>query len=141
MMRLLRRWRARRCAGRTLHERRGDSVEYAFTREDREAQLADLERLCEQLAVLYESGGEPWTAQAFRSRATKARHLSTQGWSQADLTDLGGRFPWGGWWLEPRAADYDARREPWQEEAARLYPLAKAVADDLRSVATLYRRR
>lgn len=116
------------------------SGEHAFTQADREAQLADLETLCGELAELYAANGETVTAAAFAERAEVAAALQQTGWVQADLNALGGQFPDGGWWLNPKAVDFNAPRLQWQEEAARLYPLAKATADDLRAIATLYRR-
>jgi hypothetical protein len=115
-------------------------VEHPFTKPDREAQLADFEVLCGELAELYASHGESVTAAVFAERAQVAGELLQNGWTQADLNNLGGQFPDGGWWLNPKAADFNAPRQSWQEEAARLYPLAKAVADDLRAIATLYPR-
>ncbi len=104
------------------------------------SQLADLEVLCSELAQLYSENGDSNTAAAFSERSEQAASLQRTGWTRTDLNELGGQFPDGGWWLNPKAADFNAPRDPWQDEVARLYPLAKAVADDLRATATLYKR-
>lgn len=104
------------------------------------AQLADLELLCGDLADLYAANGDSNSAAAFAERSERAASLQQTGWSRADLNELGGQFPDGGWWLNPKAADFNAPRQPWQDEVARIYPLAKATAGDLRATATLYKR-
>ena len=111
-----------------------------FTDEDRKVQLADLELLCGDLAQLYAENGDSITAAAFADRSERAASLQQTGWTRADLNDLGGQFPDGGWWLNPKAADFNAPRTPWQDEVARIYPLAKNTADNLRATATLYKR-
>jgi hypothetical protein len=40
-------------------------------------------------------------------------------------------------WLNPKAADFNAPRQPWQEEIADLHHRAAATASDLRAVARL----
>lgn len=115
-------------------------VERAFSKSEREAQLARFETLCSKLADLYAVNGETYEAAAFAERAHRAAALQTAGWSQSDLNELGGQFPDGGWWLNPKDVDYGAPRLPWQHEVARLHPRAKATADDLRATATLHRR-
>lgn len=114
--------------------------EHPFAEGDRMSQLADLEVLCRELAQLYSENGDSNTAAAFFERSEQAASLQRTGWTRNDLNELGGQFPDGGWWLNPKAADFNAPRDPWQDEVARLYPLAKATADDLRATATLYKR-
>jgi hypothetical protein len=117
-----------------------DNVEHVFTREDREAQLADLESLCSRIADAFASHNDSRAADLFRDRADFASRLLAQGFTQADLNELGGGFPDGAWWLNPKGLDYSARREPWQDEVARLHELARSAAGDLRAIATLYPR-
>jgi hypothetical protein len=114
-------------------------VEHVFTAEDREAQLVDFDLLCERLADAFAAHDDPRAAELFRARAAGARRLQVEGFSQADLNELGGPFPAGAWWLNPKAADYNAPREPWQDDVAVLHRLASATASDLRAIATLYR--
>lgn len=85
-------------------------VERAFWKSEREAQLARFETLCSKLAELYAVNGEICEAAAFAERAHRAAALQTAGWSQSDLNELGGQFPDGGWWLNPKAVDYGAPR-------------------------------
>lgn len=117
--------------------RRDREIEHVFTQADREAQLADLESLCSRLANLFASHGEPRAAELLRAKADRAAQLLREGFTQAHLNQLGGSFPDGAWWLNTKALDYDASREPWQEEVAALHSLARTVATNLRAIATL----
>lgn len=118
-------------------EEQSDYVEHVFTREDREVQLADLDSICARIADAFAAHGDLRAAEVFRDRADLATRLLAQGFSQADLNELGGEFPDGAWWLNPKAADYNARREPWQDEVASLHELARSTAGNLRAIATL----
>jgi len=113
-------------------------VEHVWTRDDRLAQLSDLESSCDRLATLFATHADPRAAELFEAKAALARRLAAEGFSQAKLNSLGGEFPEGAWWLNPKAADFDAPREKWQDEVALLHKHARAVAIDLRSIATLY---
>lgn len=119
--------------------RRADRVEHVFTREDREAQLCDLESLCERIAVAFANHGDALAAELFAARSRAATRLLADGWDQADLNALGGQFPSVDW-LNPKYADFNGPREPWQDEVAKLHALASATASDLRAIATLYDR-
>jgi hypothetical protein len=131
-----------------LHDRLGnmarddwpDDVEHVFTNEDREAQLADLESLCGRMSDAFAANGDPRAAELLRAKSVHAAQLLAEGYSQADLNELGGEFPEGAWWLHPKALDYDNPREPWQDEVAMWHELARSTAGDLRAIATLYRR-
>jgi hypothetical protein len=87
-----------------------------------------------------QSHGDMPAAELFRARAITASRLLAEGWTQADLNELGGEFPDGAWWLNPKALDYDAPREAWQNDVAILHEYARMAALDLRAIATLYRR-
>jgi hypothetical protein len=80
------------------------------------------------------SGAE---GEQFRARAEAAQHLLSAGFARQDLNDVGGQFPTGPWWLNPKALDSGSPREPWQEEVATLHAEASTTATDLRAVATL----
>jgi hypothetical protein len=115
-----------------------DAVQHVFTREDREAQLADLESLCSRLADAFAAHGGVRAAELFRARANTAGRLLAEGWTRSDLNELGGEFPDGAWWLNPKALDYDTPREAWQDDVAILHQHARMAALDLRAIATLY---
>jgi hypothetical protein len=119
------------------HELPPREGEHVFTAEDRERQVAELLRLCDQLADALAAHGDPWQAELFRARANLARALQEHGLSRENLNELAGQFPDGPWWLNPKAADLNAPREPWQEEVADLHHRATAMASDLRAVARL----
>lgn len=113
-------------------------IERVWTSDGREAHLADRECLCERMSALFAANGDSRAAELLGSRAAHAARLVRDGFEQADLNALGGEFPDGAWWLNPKALDDNAAREPWQDEVAELHGLARKVALDLRSVATLY---
>ena len=117
-----------------------DGVEHVWTQDDRVAQLADMESLCQRMADLFATHQDPRAAELMAAKASHAGRLLREGFTQADLNELGGQFPDGAWWLNPKALDYDNPRDPWQDEVAELHNHARAVAMDLRSVATMYRR-
>jgi hypothetical protein len=118
----------------------GDSIEHAWAHDDRLAQLADLESLCSRMAALFGAHRDVRAAELLAAKAGHAARLLREGFEQADLNELGGQFPDGAWWLNSKALDQNGPREPWQDEVARLHGHARAVALDLRSLATLYRR-
>ena len=115
-------------------------VEHIWTLDDRVAQLADLESLSQRMAQAFGAHHEPRAAELMAGKAAHAARLLRDGFTQEDLNELGGEFPDGAWWLNPKALDYGAPRDRWQEEVAELHQHALAVAMDLRSVATTYRR-
>lgn len=119
--------------------RRDDGVEHVFTQEDREAQLCDLEIACGRMAELLASHGEVRAADLYRARAHNAAILLAQGFTKADLNAVAGQFPEEPFWLDARALDYHAPRQPWQSEVAQIHAQARKTAMDLRAVATLYR--
>jgi hypothetical protein len=104
----------------------------------REAQLADIESLCRRLSVLFAANRDSRAAELLSAKAAHAARLLRDGYTQSDLNELGGDFPDGAGWLNPKSLDYNAAREPWQDEVAQLHGLARALALDLRSTATLY---
>jgi hypothetical protein len=112
-------------------------VQHVFTTEDRERQVSELLRLCDQLADALAAHGDSWHAESFQARANLARALQEHGLSRENLNELGGQFPDGPLWLNPKAADFNAPREPWQEEIADLHRRAAATASDLRAVGRL----
>jgi hypothetical protein len=113
------------------------AIEHVFTAEDRVQQLGTLARLCDRLANLLTEHGERAEGEQFRARAEAAQHLLSAGFARQDLNDVGGQFPTGPWWLNPKALDSGSPREPWQEEVATLHAEASTTATDLRAVATL----
>jgi hypothetical protein len=132
----LREWDASTVASEPLDGR----VEHLWTHDDRLAQLADLESLCSRMAALFAAHRDSRAAELLSAKAAHAARLLHEGFEQPDLNALGGQFPDAAWWLNPKALDYNASREPWQDEVAQLHQHARAVALDLRSLATLYRR-
>ena len=70
-------------------------------------------------------------------RADHAEQLLTMGFARSDVNDVGSQFPAGPWWLNPKATDFDAPLEPWQDEVARLHAEATEVAQNLRAIGTL----
>jgi hypothetical protein len=94
----------------------------SLTPEDREAQLCDLELLCDRIADLLAEHGDTYNADLIGARADGARELQATGYSQSELNELAGGFPSGPDWLNPKALDYGAPRKPWQDEVARLQP-------------------
>lgn len=113
------------------------TVEHVFTVEDRLRQLGVLQERCARIAALLAEHGEVAEAELFRTRADAAERLLSVGFVRSDLNDVGGRFPPGPWWLNPKAAAFDAPREPWQDEMARLHAAARETAQKLRSTAIL----
>ncbi len=91
--------------------------------------------VCIRLAEGFE-GHDPLAATEFRERAERAESLLATGFDQADLNLLAGQFPMGAWWLNPKAQDYDAPREPWQDDVADLHHRGSALARELRSIGT-----
>jgi len=130
----------RLCAhnGLVSKERPGDDVEHVWTQDDRVAQLADIESLCGRMAALFVEHQDSRAAELMAAKAAHAGYLLREGFTQADLNELGGQFPDGAWWLNPKALGYNSPRDLWQDEVARLHEHAVAVALDLRSIATLY---
>jgi hypothetical protein len=112
-------------------------VEYVFTPEDRARQLADFVLLCRQMADAFAANGDPRAAELFRAKSSNAEQLLTEGFTQADLNEVGGEFPAGAWWLHPKALDYDNPREPWQDQIATWHEQAQSISGDLRAVAIL----
>jgi len=133
----------RLCAhnGVVSEERRRDDVEHVWTDDDRVAQLADMESLCGRMGALFAEHQDSRAAELMAAKAAHAGDLLREGFTQADLNELGGQFPVGAWWLNPKALDYNSPRDPWQDEVAKLHGHARAVALDLRSLATLYPKR
>jgi hypothetical protein len=89
------------------------------------------------MADLFRANGDWYAAGLFRERATMARHLLADGYTQADLNALGGGFPYGADWLHPTYPESNSPRSPWQDQVASLHDDAAAVALDIRSIATL----
>lgn len=104
--------------------------------DERRRQVEELAKLCWSLAEILRAHGEEWPASMFAERAQAADRLIADGWDQAALTDLGARFPEGVEWLNPKAVDYGAARQPWQEEVAAIHAKARRLALDVRAVAT-----
>lgn len=79
-------------------------------------------------------GPQDW-GRAYRSVAAEARRLMVEDFGNEDLRELAvsvpGRLPW----MHPKYADYNAPRQPWQEEAAQYVADAERLALELRSVA------
>ncbi|WP_162799454.1 hypothetical protein [Nocardioides sp. 616] len=119
--------------------RRDEGVEHVFTQEDREAQLCDLEIACTRLTDLLAEHGETRAAELYRVRAQNAATLLAVGFSKSELNEVAGQFPEEPLWLDARALDYDAPRQPWQSEVAQIHAQARKIAMDLRAIATLYR--
>ncbi len=113
------------------------TIEHVFTVEDRLRQLGALRDLCARITVLLTEHGDVPEAEQFRLRAETAERLLSVGFVRSDLNDVGGQFPPGPWWLNPKAADFNAPREPWQDEVARLHAEASETAQELRATATL----
>jgi hypothetical protein len=110
---------------------------HVWTLAERMAQLVEFENLCEGMARLFAANADQESAGALRAAAAQARMLGADGFVQADLNDLGGSYPPGPWWLNPKAMDYNAPRAAWQDEVARMHSAAWEVAINLRSLATL----
>lgn len=72
-----------------------------------------------------------------RETSETAERLVSVGFVRSDLNDVGGQFPSGPWWLNPKAADYNSAREPWRDEVARMHAEARETAQELRATATL----
>ena len=113
------------------------TIEHVFTLGDRVRQLEALRGLCDRISVLLTEHGHAAEAGQFRVRAQTAERLLAVGFDRSDLNDVGGRFPPGPWWLNPKAADFDAPREPWQSEVSSLHADATETAQNLRATATL----
>ena len=111
------------------------NLPHEWTQGERRKQLSEFAALCAGIANGF-ADHDPLAAAEFHERAARAEALLAGGWSQSELNLLAGQFPMGAWWLHPKALDYDAPREPWQEEIAVKHARAKIVARDLRSVAT-----
>lgn len=112
-------------------------VEHVWTDDERIAQLADMESLCRRMADAFAEHHDTRAAELMAARGALAAALLRDGFSQADLNELGGQFPYPAWWLNPKALDFDSSREAWQDEVAEWHAHATAVALDLRSIATL----
>jgi hypothetical protein len=112
-----------------------DSVQ-VWTRAERLAQLADLRLLCQRMSDLFLTHRDPRAAELMAAKAAHAVQLLREGFTQADLNELGGEFPDGAWWLNPHSFGYHASRQPWQDQVASLRKRARAVALELRSIAT-----
>jgi len=107
-----------------------------FSDAERRAQLSQLSDLCHALAQSFYEHGDSFSGRSYAVVGAGAVGLLTHGFSQADLTELSGMFPSGPWWLTPKAMDYDATREPWQDEVAEQHVETREIALTLRTLAT-----
>ncbi|MDO8389183.1 MAG: hypothetical protein Q7V57_01740 [Actinomycetota bacterium] len=69
--------------------------------------------------------------------ADGAARLLSDGFTQHSLNELSGVMPAAPSWLDPRAADFDMRREPWQVELGPVVAECRRVAVELRVVDSL----
>lgn len=113
----------------------GEPLPHTWTRDERLAQIREFADVCAGLAAGFE-GHDSLTSGEFLERSERAESLLANGFDQADLNVLAGQFPMGAWWLNPKASDYNAPREPWQESVAELHERGSALARELRSIAT-----
>ena len=107
-----------------------------YSDDERREQLGQLAGLCSALAAALTSHGDSWQASMFAGRAELANRLLRAGWDREALTTLSAQFPAGPDWLNPKAVDFGAPREPWQDEVAALHAQASRVALEVRAVAT-----
>lgn len=90
----------RRQNGRVSGNDPVDGVEHVWTHDDRVAQLADMESLCQRMVELFAAHQDPRAADLMADRASMAGRLLREGFTQADLNALGGQFPDGAWLAE-----------------------------------------
>jgi hypothetical protein len=101
---------------------------------DRVTQLRAFEDACAGAGALFsEHGPQDW-GRAYTSVAHEVRRLLDGGFTEQDLREAAeavpGRLPW----LHPKYADYNAPREPWQDEVAVHVEVADRLALALRAV-------
>jgi hypothetical protein len=97
-------------------------------------QLRVLHDVARQLEVLLRANGEARNADLYQALAGEAMNLLDEGFTQRDLNELSSHMPAPMSWLDPRYADFDGKRLPWQDEVARLYPKCRELGIDLRTV-------
>ena len=107
-----------------------------YSDDERRQQLERLAGLSSAMSEALSLHGESWPASMFADRAELANRLLRAGWDREALTNLSAQFPACPDWLNPKAVDFGAPREPWQDEVAALHSRASRVALELRAVAT-----
>ena len=88
-----------------------------FSAEDRQAQLAELERRCRWVASRYRPH-DPRRAHELEALAEAAARLLDAGFDQAALTELATDAPPSPGWTNARALDAGLALEAWQAELA-----------------------
>lgn len=105
----------------------------------RRRQLDELCRLASQIATVFRANGDGRSADMYADLAEGASLLLRNGFTQSSLNELSGAMPATPSWLDPRAADFDMQREPWQVELGPVVAECRRVATELRVVGSLWR--
>jgi hypothetical protein len=107
-----------------------------YTHDDRLGQLTALADACRRTGPLLIENGYREVGQMCIELADAAEAMAVSGFAEGDLrplTHAALRFPD---WLHPKAADYNARREPWQDAVAEMVPRIRQAQLELRALAT-----
>lgn len=123
------------CSGRRACRTAPDRALCARGRTPRaSSQLAIVRRLSAEIADLYRANDAARLADQYTAMALAASELLASGFDQSALSSLSAMTPGRPDWLNAKAADFDARREPWQDEVASLDAEHRSAALNLRVV-------
>lgn len=109
---------------------------YPYTATERRTQLRNFADACRSASALFGENHVDDLARAFASLCKEAERLIADGFSDADLREVGRSIPDRVPWMHPKSLDYNAPREPWQEAATNHVETAERCALELRALAT-----
>jgi hypothetical protein len=109
---------------------------YPYSDGDRRAQLRTFADACSSASSLFSEHAAEDLARVYASLAREAERLLGDGFIDSDLRELGQSVPGRVPWMHPKYADFNASREPWQDEVADSVEAAERAALELRAVAT-----
>ncbi|MDO8388935.1 MAG: hypothetical protein Q7V57_00475 [Actinomycetota bacterium] len=101
---------------------------------DRRSEVERVRELSTQLSAAYRTNGVGHLADQYEYMASVASALLASTSDQPMLNNLSAMTPGGPDWLNPKAADFGALREPWQDEVAVLDAAHREAALELRVI-------
>ena len=107
------------------------------SREERVRQLEKVRDLASQISDQFRANGDTRSADLYADLGNGAVALLRDGFAQDDLNELSSLMPNDPWWLDPRAADYNAPRAQWQTQVAPVVSACRGAVLDLRIIRDL----
>lgn len=101
---------------------------------ERRSQVERVRELSAQISATYRANGATRLADQYEAMASAASLLLASSFDQSALSNLSAMTPGRPDWLNPKAADFGALREPWQGEVAGLDAAHRDAALDLRVI-------